>query len=124
MDIRTCDAFDETAGAGAVEVVLVTMDDLVDQYAADFVSATVLRVYDVLAGKVDLLGRFRARGISYAVHGSKDEEDGLHTAKARRRRAIVLNALPPAMLCSHYFTHFFGALSVVTYNHWKTATVA
>lgn len=82
VDMRTCDAFDETAGAGAVEVVLVTMDDLVDQYAADLVGATVFRVYDVLARKVDLLGRFRARGISHAVHGSKDEEDGLHTAKS------------------------------------------
>lgn len=79
--MRTCDAFDETAGAGALAVVLVTMDDLVDQHAADFVGASVLTVYDVLAREVDLLGRFRARGIRYALHGSKDKEYGLHTAK-------------------------------------------
>jgi len=28
-----------------------------------------------------VLGRFRARGISYAIHGSKDKEYALHTAK-------------------------------------------
>jgi hypothetical protein len=80
-DARTCDAFDETAGAGALAVVLVTVDDLVDQYAADLVRATVLTVYDVLAREVDLLGRFRACGIRYALHGSKDEQYGLHAAK-------------------------------------------
>lgn len=80
-DIRTRDAFDETAGAGALGVVLVTMDDLVDQYAADLFGATVLTVYDVLAREVDLLGRFRARGIRYALHGSKDKQYGLHTAR-------------------------------------------
>ncbi len=58
MDTCTCNAFDETAGAGALEIVLVTMDDLMDQYAADLVGATALRVYDVLACKVDLLGHF------------------------------------------------------------------
>jgi hypothetical protein len=122
--VRTRDAFDETAGAGAVEVVLVAVDDLVDQHAADLVGATVLGVYDVLARKVDLLGRFRARGVRYAVHGSKDEEYALHAAKGGvGERAI--NALPPYdAFCGHCFTHFVGALSVVMYNHWRTATVA
>jgi hypothetical protein len=70
--IRTCNAFDETAGTGPLVVVLVTVDDLVDQNAADLVGATVRTVHDVLACEMDLFGCFRARSIGYAVHGSKD----------------------------------------------------
>jgi hypothetical protein len=84
------------------------VNDLVDQYAADLVGATVLTVYDVLAREVNLLGRFRACGIRYALHGSKDEQYGLHAAKHgvgdQRRYPAVLAAT---------ITHFFGALSVV-----------
>ena len=58
MYVRTCDAFDETAGAGALAVVLVTVDDLVDQNAADLVCAAVRAVHDVLACEVDFLGCF------------------------------------------------------------------
>lgn len=90
---RTCDAFDETAGAGALAVVLVTVDDLVNQYAANLVGATVLTVHDVLVREVDLLGRFRACGIRHALHGSKDEQYGLHAAK-RGVGGSSINALP------------------------------
>jgi len=103
VDIRTCDALDETAGAGALAVVLVTMDDLVDQYATDFVGASVFTVYDVLAREVDLLGCFRARGISYALHGSKDKEYGLHTAKGKGGvgdQRVTLRCLQPLLRTS------------------------
>jgi hypothetical protein len=71
--VRTCDAFDETAGTGSLAVVLITVDYLVDHNAADLVRATVRAVHDVLASEVDLLGCFRARSIGYTVHGSKDK---------------------------------------------------
>ena len=89
MDTCTCNAFDETAGAGALEIVLVTIDDLVDKYAADLVGTMALRVYNVLARKVDLLGRFRARGISYTIHGSKNKEYALHTAKNTVSSSVI-----------------------------------
>jgi hypothetical protein len=44
-----CDALNETARTGALAVVLVTVDDFVDQNAADFIGATFGAVYDVLA---------------------------------------------------------------------------
>lgn len=47
---------------------------------------------------------------------SKDKLNGLHTVKM-----ALIN--PYCMLCLQP-THFFGALSVVTYNHCKTATAA
>jgi hypothetical protein len=71
--VRTCDAFDETAGTGSLAIVLITVDYLVDHNTADLVRATVRAVHYVLASEVDFLGCFRARSIRYTVHGPKDK---------------------------------------------------
>jgi len=73
-----CNTLDETAWAGALAVVLETVDDFVDEDSADFICATVRAVHNVLARKVDLLDRVRAGRVGYTVHGSKDELDGLY----------------------------------------------
>jgi hypothetical protein len=65
---------------------LITVDDLVDQDAADLIRTTVRAVHDVLARKVDFLGRFRPSRVGYAVHGAKDELYGLHAEKRGRLR--------------------------------------
>jgi hypothetical protein len=115
-DVRTCDALNKTAGTGALAVVLVTVDDFVDQNAADLICATFRTVHDVLACEVNLLGCFRAGCIGYTIHGSKDKLYGLHTVNVALANSVLRVVLAA--------THFFGALSVATYNHWKTATAA
>ena len=114
--MHTCYALDEAARAGALAVVLETVDDLVYQNTADLVCTTVCGVDDVLARKMNLLCRFRAGRIGYAIHGPKDKLYSLYAVSTVGNFLLCLWLLVA--------THCFGALSVVTYSHWRTATVA
>lgn len=83
-----CYALDKAARAGALAVVLETVDDLVYQNTADLVCTTVRGVDDVLARKMNLLCRFRAGRIGYAIHGPKDKLYSLHVLWRLVRRYI------------------------------------